>query len=100
MCFGSREKGDGGMARSRDIDKQLRQDEKKMAKEVKLLLLGTYEPWVNADGTSFSLPNVSGGGSQCLVARPSLNALLLEDLFEHTELTFKKEPENQENPRS
>jgi guanine nucleotide-binding protein subunit alpha len=41
MCFGSREKGDGGVARSRDIDKQIRQDEKKMTKEVKLLLLGT-----------------------------------------------------------
>ena len=41
MCFGSREKGDGGgIARSRDIDKQIRQDEKKMSKEVKLLLLG------------------------------------------------------------
>lgn len=44
MCFGSREKGDGGLARSRDIDKQLRQDEKKMAKEVKLLLLGMCIP--------------------------------------------------------
>jgi len=43
MCFGSRDKGDGGLARSRDIDKQLRQDEKKMAKEVKLLLLGAGE---------------------------------------------------------
>jgi hypothetical protein len=43
MCFGSREKGDGGgIARSRDIDKQIRQDEKKMSKEVKLLLLGMF----------------------------------------------------------
>jgi guanine nucleotide-binding protein subunit alpha, other len=41
MCFGSRDKGDVGVARSRDIDKQLRLDEKKMSKEVKLLLLGT-----------------------------------------------------------
>lgn len=42
MCFGSRkEGGDTGMARSRDIDKQIRQDEKRMAREVKLLLLGT-----------------------------------------------------------
>jgi guanine nucleotide-binding protein subunit alpha len=40
MCFGSRDKGDRGLARSRDIDKQLRQDEKKLSKEVKLLLLG------------------------------------------------------------
>ncbi|KAF4122664.1 guanine nucleotide-binding protein subunit alpha, other [Geosmithia morbida] len=43
MCFGARAKGDGGLGRSRDIDKQLRQDEKKMAKEVKLLLLGAGE---------------------------------------------------------
>ena len=40
MCFGSRDKGDRGLARSRDIDKQLRQDEKRLSKEVKLLLLG------------------------------------------------------------
>ncbi|KAL5584852.1 G-Protein alpha subunit [Fusarium odoratissimum] len=43
MCFGSRDKGDRGLARSRDIDKQLRQDEKRLSKEVKLLLLGAGE---------------------------------------------------------
>lgn len=60
MCFGSRDKGDGGLARSRDIDKQLRQDEKKMAKEVKLLLLGTYIPAhlaVRASQTSSPVPS-------------------------------------------
>lgn len=41
MCFGSREKSDGGGVRSRELDKIIRQDEKRMAKEVKLLLLGT-----------------------------------------------------------
>lgn len=46
MCFGSRDKGDGGLARSRDIDKQIRQDEKKMSKEVKLLLLGTSDSYL------------------------------------------------------
>lgn len=39
MCFGSR-KGDGDAARSRELDRVIRQDEKRMAKEVKLLLLG------------------------------------------------------------
>ena len=39
MCFGSR-KGDGDAARSRELDRMIRQDEKRMAKEVKLLLLG------------------------------------------------------------
>jgi hypothetical protein len=44
MCIGRRKDGDGGLARSRDIDKQIRQDEKRMSKEVKLLLLGTLGP--------------------------------------------------------
>ncbi|KAL2268705.1 hypothetical protein VTJ83DRAFT_3551 [Remersonia thermophila] len=44
MCFGRREKDDeAGAARSRELDKQIRSDEKKMAKEVKLLLLGAGE---------------------------------------------------------
>jgi len=42
MCFGAREKIDeAGAARSRELDKAIRADEKRMAKEVKLLLLGT-----------------------------------------------------------
>lgn len=41
MCFGNRSKVDeSGLARSRELDKAIRADEKKMAKEVKLLLLG------------------------------------------------------------
>lgn len=44
MCFGIRSKDNGDNIRSRDIDRVLRQDEKRMAKEVKLLLLGTYTP--------------------------------------------------------
>ncbi|VUC20234.1 unnamed protein product [Clonostachys rosea] len=43
MCFGSRKDGDTGAARSREIDKQIRQDEKRMTREVKLLLLGAGE---------------------------------------------------------
>ncbi|KAL2107104.1 hypothetical protein VUR80DRAFT_5702 [Thermomyces stellatus] len=42
MCFGSR-KGDSGALRSRELDRMIRQDEKRMAKEVKLLLLGAGE---------------------------------------------------------
>lgn len=42
MCFGGREKTDeSGAARSRELDKIIRADEKRMSKEVKLLLLGT-----------------------------------------------------------
>lgn len=42
MCFGGRDKGDEvGAARSRELDKIIRADEKRMSKEVKLLLLGT-----------------------------------------------------------
>ncbi|GAO15188.1 uncharacterized protein UV8b_04647 [Ustilaginoidea virens] len=43
MCFGSREKDSSGAARSRELDRVIRQDEKRMAKEVKLLLLGAGE---------------------------------------------------------
>jgi len=43
MCFGGRDKEDaGGAARSRELDKIIRADEKRMAKEVKLLLLGKH----------------------------------------------------------
>ncbi len=40
MCFGSRKGDEDGAARSRELDKVIRADEKRMAKEVKLLLLG------------------------------------------------------------
>ncbi|KAG5950086.1 G-Protein alpha subunit [Claviceps sorghi] len=43
MCFRNREKDNSGASRSRDIDRGIRQDEKRMAKEVKLLLLGAGE---------------------------------------------------------
>jgi hypothetical protein len=40
MCFGSRKTDEEGVSRSRELDKIIRQDEKRMAREVKLLLLG------------------------------------------------------------
>ncbi|KAJ6437957.1 guanine nucleotide-binding protein alpha-2 subunit [Purpureocillium lavendulum] len=43
MCLGSDDKKDNGSARSRDIDRGIRRDEEKLAKEVKLLLLGAGE---------------------------------------------------------
>lgn len=42
MCFGRKNKDEDGAARSRDIDRLIKQDEKRLAKEVKLLLLGEY----------------------------------------------------------
>ena len=42
MCFGSREKDDSGLAHSRELDRIIRQDGKRMSKEIKLLLLGQY----------------------------------------------------------
>jgi guanine nucleotide-binding protein subunit alpha len=44
MCFGGgADRGDvEGANKSREIDKQIRQEEKKMAREVKLLLLGKH----------------------------------------------------------
>jgi hypothetical protein len=45
MCFGARDKGEvDGAARSRELDKEIRAAEKRMAKEVKLLLLGRNYP--------------------------------------------------------
>lgn len=42
MCFGNGQKGDDpDSKKSREIEKQLREDQKRLAKEVKLLLLGT-----------------------------------------------------------
>lgn len=41
MCFGSKKEDDPDVAKNREIEKQLREDQKRMAKEVKLLLLGT-----------------------------------------------------------
>jgi guanine nucleotide-binding protein subunit alpha len=43
MCFGGRDKGDADAARSRELDRVIRQDEKRLSKEVKLLLLGAGE---------------------------------------------------------
>ncbi|KAI8629951.1 G protein alpha subunit [Xylariaceae sp. FL1651] len=43
MCFGSRKTDEAGNAHSRELDKMIKQDEKRMAKEVKLLLLGAGE---------------------------------------------------------
>lgn len=43
MCFGSRVKDEGGAQRSKDLDRSIRADEKRLAREVKLLLLGAGE---------------------------------------------------------
>jgi guanine nucleotide-binding protein subunit alpha len=51
MCFGGREKTDEvGVARSRELDKVIRADEKRLAKEVKLLLLGMHWVFSGGDG--------------------------------------------------
>ena len=40
MCFGNAQKEDPDAKKSREIEKQLREDERRMKREVKLLLLG------------------------------------------------------------
>ena len=40
MCFGSRKSADPDAAKNEQIEKMIRADKKKAAKEVKLLLLG------------------------------------------------------------
>ena len=45
MCFGGDKNGDDPDAKkSKEIEKQLREDQKKMSKEVKMLLLGKARP--------------------------------------------------------
>ena len=47
MCFGGDKAGDDPDAKkSKEIEKQLREDQKKMAKEGKMLLLGKAAPQV------------------------------------------------------
>ncbi|KAK3673474.1 hypothetical protein LTR78_006708 [Recurvomyces mirabilis] len=43
MCFGNAQKEDPDARKNREIEKQLREDQRKQAKEVKLLLLGAGE---------------------------------------------------------
>lgn len=43
MCFGSGSKENPEAKKSKEIEKQLREDQKRLAKEVKLLLLGTAQ---------------------------------------------------------
>ena len=48
MCFGGDKAGDDPDAKkSKELEKQLREDQKKMAKEVKMLLLGKAAPLVH-----------------------------------------------------
>ena len=48
MCFGRRNKDEADATRSRELDKILKADEKRMQKEVKLLLLGMAAPRTSA----------------------------------------------------
>jgi len=43
MCFGGSSKDDAGAQKSKEIERQLKDDQRKLAKEVKLLLLGAGE---------------------------------------------------------
>ena len=72
MCFGSRPRDDEvGAARSRELDKMIRADEKRMTREVKLLLLGmlSHPPqpapspsdlWISGSLDLLSVPRPSG----------------------------------------
>jgi len=47
MCFGSSKQDDPRARKNADIEKQLRADQKKQAKEVKILLLGALHTGTN-----------------------------------------------------
>lgn len=42
MCFGTASKDDPDAKKNREIERQLREDHKRLQREVKLLLLGRY----------------------------------------------------------
>lgn len=62
MCFGSR-KSDSGEARSRELDRMIRQDERRISKEVKLLLLGEFAVGCTIATAVLTLCNVGAGES-------------------------------------
>lgn len=49
MCFGNAEKDDADARKNREIEKQLKEDQKRMSKEVKLLLLGMVQPQLHVE---------------------------------------------------
>jgi guanine nucleotide-binding protein subunit alpha len=56
MCFGGSSKDDAGAQKSKEIERQLKDDQKKLAKEVKLLLLGECCAYDCRAGDVSSLP--------------------------------------------
>ena len=50
MCFGSSKQDDPRARKNADIEKQLKADQKRQAKEVKILLLGTLDTGTNITG--------------------------------------------------
>jgi guanine nucleotide-binding protein subunit alpha len=71
MCFGDR-KEESGTARSRELDKIIRSDEKRLSREVKLLLLGMSAlPLATAIDTTIadSFPTGAGESGKSTVLR-------------------------------
>ena len=50
MCFGSSKQDDPRARKNADIEKQLKADQKRQAKEVKILLLGALDAGTNITG--------------------------------------------------
>lgn len=62
MCFGSRKKEEADATRSRELDKIIKADEKRMAKEVKLLLLGEATSYSPPPPYNANWPFIAGAG--------------------------------------
>ena len=60
MCFGNANKEDPDAKKSREIEKQLRDDQRRLSKEVKLLLLGesTIGKLISGNGLTMSYEQV------------------------------------------
>ena len=54
MCFGNANKEDPDAKKNREIEKQLKEDQRRMLKEVKLLLLGIKYSWHDLQPTALS----------------------------------------------